>query len=270
MSVVNNYPVIEEIEVDLESLPPYADRFSIVHISDIHLGPTAGLEYLKEIVTLVNDLKPDLIAITGNIADFSYSLYYDPLSNVVEKFKARYGVFFVTGNSDYWGGGAETWSRLLHFKGIFVLRNFLVPIKDGNNQTLFDLAGVDDWYSGSFYSMWGKHPGPKLKETLSTSTSKPIILLAHNPNQFYESHSLKVDLQLSGHNLGGQIFPLHILLYPFQSFFSGLYIEDHSVLYVSRGLGYWYVPMRLFAQPEITKITLRSRKPNYDKPKEDL
>jgi len=116
--------------------------------------------------------------------------------------------------------------------------------------------------------LWGTNPGPKLKDTL-TKPIKPVILLASNPNQYYQAYR-QVDLQLSGNNMGGQIFPLHILLYPFQPYFSGEYLTERSTLYVSRGLGYWLVPLRFGASPEITRIKLRSRPRDYAAEKEEL
>jgi len=272
LSVTNNSPVIEEVEVNLPELPKIADGFTIVQISDLHLGPTAGLTYLSEIVQQVNALKPDIIVITGNIADFSYSLYYEPLAAEIDKLKSKSGVYFCTGISDFWSGASETWARLLHYKGINVLRNSVARIADGNNETIISIVGVDDWYSGYFYSMWGVNPGPKLKDTLGlvSDTTRPIILLANNPSQFYQSYQQKIDLQLSGHNLGGQVFPMHFWIYPFHTYFAGKYETDSSVLYVSRGLGYWLVPLRLGSKPEISKIVLRSRQGHYEALKEEL
>ena len=198
-----------------------------------------------------NALDADLICVTGDLVDGKVS----QLADDVEPFRgltARHGVFFVTGNHDYYSG-ADAWAGHLGELGLRVLRNERVEIRVGSD--LFDLAGVDD-HRGD---MPGGSSGEDLPRALADrDPGRAVILLAHDPSTFKSASKLGVDLQISGHTHGGQIWPFRYLVRLAVPWVSGLHVRGASQLYVSCGTGFWGPPMRLFAPAEITELVLRS------------
>jgi hypothetical protein len=164
--------------------------------------------------------------------------------------RARDGVFFVTGNHEYYSG-AQEWCDHLEAMGVRVLRNERVDVRG-----LFELAGVDD------RSAEGMAPGHKQDIPAATAgrdPSKPLVLLAHQPKAVGEAAAHGVDLMLSGHVHGGQIMPFNWLTKLDQPYVQGLYRHaDKTWIYVSPGTGYWGPPMRVGTTSEITRITLRA------------
>jgi len=242
---------VKEVRVPLWRLPPALDGTSIVQITDIHIGPTLGRAFLEDVVQKVNALVPDVVAITGDLVDASPEAIGDAVS-VLGELRARHGVYFVTGNHEYYAG-VEPWMGFLEKLGIRVLRNERVTIGDANAS--FDLAGIDDFSSRG---MAAGH-GPDLPAALAgRDPSRELVLLAHQPRAVVEAAALGVGLQLSGHTHGGQIWPWKYLVYLQQPFVAGLGREKDTWIYVSCGTGYWGPPFRLGAPPEITRVVLGS------------
>jgi len=227
------------------------EGFRIVQISDLHLGAILGRDFAARVVERVNALEPDLIAITGDLVD-------GPVSRVAAEttpfadLRARHGVFFVTGNHDHYSG-ADPWVDVVRSLGIRVLRNERVPIEHGGD--VFDLAGVDDYRGG--YAGTTSDLGTALD---GRDPARPLVLLAHDPLTFRAAAREGVDLQLSGHTHGGQIWPFRYLVRLAVPWVAGLYRRAESLVYVSRGTGFWGPPMRLFAPAEITELTLSQRR----------
>ena len=244
-------PSLERLDVWLERWPVSLDGFRIVQLSDIHIGPIRGRDFSRHLTERVNALSPDLIAVTGDLVDGSVSRIADE----VEPFgalRAEHGVFFVTGNHDHYSG-ADRWSDVVRRLGMRVLRNERVTVEIG--EASFELAGVDDHRSG--FETAGS--GEDLDAALAgLSPGAPVILLAHDPSTFKRASAMGVDLQISGHTHGGQIWPFGYFVRLAVSFVAGLYRRGAAQLYVSRGTGFWGPPMRLFAPAEITEIRLRS------------
>ena len=242
---------VREVEVALQRLPGELDRLTIVQLTDIHVGPTIRREFIEEIVAKTNALRPDVIAITGDLVDGSVEELAEHVAPL-GKLHARYGVYFVTGNHEYYSG-ADEWCRKLSELGIRVLRNERVSI--GLGDMSFDLAGVDDFHSARF----GGDNGPDLSRALrGRDGNRELVLLAHQPAAIHEAAKLGVGLQLSGHTHGGQIWPWNFLVRLQQPVVSGLSYFGSTTIYVSNGTGYWGPPMRLGAPAEITHITLRA------------
>jgi predicted MPP superfamily phosphohydrolase len=239
---------LREIEVPLARLPPALDGTTIVQLTDIHVGPTLGREFIEELVARTNALEPDLIAITGDLVDGSVAQLREhvaPLANL----RARHGVFFVTGNHEYYAG-VDEWLEELGRIGVRVLRNERVAVADG-----LDLAGIDDHSAGQ---MRDDH-GPDLPRALAgRDPSRALVLLAHQPKAVLEASRHGVDLQLSGHTHGGQIWPWMYMVKLQQPYVAGLVKHGDTHLYVSSGTGYWGPPMRLGTTPEITRVRLRA------------
>ena len=241
---------IKPVQVALHGLPPAFAGFRIVQLTDIHVGPTIGRDFIESLVARTNALQPDLVAITGDLVDgpvTELGALVEPLKNL----RARHGVYFVTGNHEYFSG-ADQWIALLRGLGITVLRNERVVIeRDGQ---CIDLAGIDDPTGRSFAA----GHGPDLARALAgRDPARPVILLAHQPRGAAEAADLGVALQLSGHTHGGQIFPFNFLVGLQQPFVAGLHRLKDTAIYVSTGTGYWGPPMRLGVPAEITDITLQ-------------
>jgi len=230
-------------------LPQELDGLRIVQLSDIHVGPTVRREFVERIVGMVNDLAPDIVAITGDLVDANVADLKDqvaPLTRIV----SRLGTFFVTGNHEF-HADAEGWCAHLPTLGIRVLRNERVDVlKNGH---VLQIAGVDDYEANRFGGM------PDIAKALRGRDERsPLILLAHHPKAILEAMHLSVDLQLSGHTHGGQVWPLGWLLRVQEPLIAGLAKFDETFLYVSSGTGYSGPPMRLGAPAEITEIVLRA------------
>ncbi len=242
---------VKRVPVRLTKLPTQLSGYTIVQVSDIHVGPTIGRAFIEQIVASINALKPDLVAITGDLVDGSVA----ELGHLVEplrELQAKDGVYCVTGNHEYYSG-ADEWIQYLGTLGVKVLRNERVTICAGPGGACFDLAGVDDWTAKGF----GKGHGANLPRALEgRDTSRPLVLLAHQPKAAPEAAELGVDLQLSGHTHGGQLVPFNWLVKLEQPYVSGLYALGETQLYVSNGTGYWGPPMRLGAPAEITRLEL--------------
>jgi predicted MPP superfamily phosphohydrolase len=230
-------------------------------LSDIHIGPILGRSFAEHLVARVNDRRPDLIAITGDLVDGGVAQLADEVAPFAG-LRAPHGVYFVTGNHDHYSG-AHSWCDRATELGMTVLRNRRVPIAHGEGE--FDLVGVDDHR--------GNHIGDDGREDLAAALegrdpSRPAVLLAHDPSTFKRACRMGIDLQLSGHTHGGQIWPFGYLVRLVVPFVAGRYRRNGAELYVSSGTGFWGPPMRLRAPAEITEIVLRhgnaaSSRPNH-------
>jgi hypothetical protein len=242
---------VRSVRVSLRRLSSGMSGFRVVQLTDVHIGPTLGREWLASIVDRVNALEPDLIVITGDLVDGSVEALRDqvaPLANL----RSKHGTYFVTGNHEYYSG-VDAWMAELKRLGVRVLRNERVTIGEGDDA--FDLAGVDDWASKGF----GGGHGPNLARALEGRDPKrEVILLAHQPKQIREAAALGVGLQISGHTHGGQIFPWTLFVRLDQPYIAGLSQHEGTQIYVSRGTGYWGPPMRVAAPAEITVLELTS------------
>jgi predicted MPP superfamily phosphohydrolase len=236
------------LRIAIDRLSSAVSGFRIVQITDIHVGPTIRRGFVEDVVARVNALEPDLVAITGDLVDGSVEELRDDVEPL-RRLSAKHGVFFVTGNHEYYSG-ADEWIAHLRTLGIRVLRNEHVRIggEDG-----FDLAGIDD---ASAHAFGGGHGADLPKALAGRDAARACVLLAHQPRGIEEADARGVDLQLSGHTHGGQLFPWGLLVRLQQPFVAGLHKLTRAFIYVSRGTGYWGPPMRVGAPAEITEIEL--------------
>jgi hypothetical protein len=241
-------PAVRRVEIALARWPQALDGFRIVQISDIHIGPLLGRGFAAALTERVNALAPDLVAVTGDLVDGPVERLRDDVAPFAG-LCGRHGVFFVTGNHDVYSGG-EPWVEAVRALGIRPLRNERVAIGGADG---FDLAGVDDhrgdWVHGSTEDVAGALAG--------RDPARPVVLLAHDPGTFRRAAAAGVDLQLSGHTHGGQIWPFNFLVRLAVPWVAGLHRVGASQLYVSRGSGFWGPPMRLLAPAEITELVIR-------------
>jgi predicted MPP superfamily phosphohydrolase len=241
--------VVKRVQVPLARLPVALHGSRIVQLSDVHIGPTIGRRFLDRVVDKVNALQPDVVVITGDLVDGSVERL-GPAVSALGRLRARQGVFFVTGNHEYYSG-VDAWCDFLRGLGIRVLRNERVAI--GADAESYDLAGVDDFSAHHF----GRGHGADLDRALAgRDPTRELILLAHQPRAVLQAEAAGVGLQISGHTHGGQIWPFNYLVRLQQPVTSGLVRFGRSLIYVSNGTGYWGPPMRLGSPAEITELVL--------------
>jgi predicted MPP superfamily phosphohydrolase len=242
-------PRVRELRVALPRFPQELADTVLVQITDLHLGPTLQREFLEDVVRRTNALRPDVIAITGDVADGSVTSLREMVAPLGE-LHARWGVFFVTGNHEYYAG-ADAWCAEFRRLGIRTLHGERVTVGDGRHG--FDLAGVDDLEARRFTGGAGTDLGATLA---GRDPSRALVLLAHQPRVVFDAQQYGVDLQLSGHTHGGQFWPWVLMVRLQQPVVSGLRRFGDTFVYASNGTGYWGPPMRLGVPAEITKVVL--------------
>ena len=243
-------PRVVRLRIKLDKLPARFRGFKIVQLSDLHVGEMLRREDLTGIVRTVNQLKPDLIAITGDLVDGTVAQLANELAPLAG-LRAGQGTFFVTGNHEYYSGVAD-WLPVIKEYGITVLDNRRVTLSRGDAKLI--LAGVSDLWAGRFGSQYA----PDFARALgSKPTAWPVILLAHQPAALLQARRYTPpDLILAGHTHGGQIWPFSLLVYLQQPYLKGLYQEGSTQIYVNQGTGFWGPPMRLGTFNEITELIL--------------
>jgi hypothetical protein len=244
-------PVVKDVEIPLSGLPAGFDGFRIAQVSDLHTGQTIGRDYVENVVKIVNDLKPDLIALTGDVVDGPVE---DVRSDVapLAQLKAPHGVFFVTGNHEYFWDAAAWMYEIAKF-GTRVLVNEHEVIRRNGDEII--LAGVTDYSTRTMSSPHASNPRQALEGAPPDRTK---ILLAHQPASYEMASAAGFDLQLSGHTHAGQYFPVSLLIGFFQRYYKGLNRHENMWIYVNSGTGYWGPPMRTGNPSEITLLTLRA------------
>jgi predicted MPP superfamily phosphohydrolase len=247
-------PTAREIDLPIPGLPPIWDGFRIVHLTDIHANIYTAVDWMESIVGIANSLAPDVIAVTGDLADDPV----DELARIVSplsKLTAPNGRFFVTGNHEYYAAarGVNSWIRHLGYLGFDVLLNEHRMLKRGGHSLL--LGGVTD-YSAGFHKR--EHASSPSAAAKSAPPADLKILLAHQPKSIFEAVDAGFDVQLSGHTHGGQLFPGNIMMAVAQPFVSGMHRYGDTYVYVNPGAGYWGPKARIGSTAEITALVLSS------------
>lgn len=245
-------PEVTTVEVPIRGLGAELDGYTIAQVTDLHVGMTIDRDYVARIVALTNRLGCDAIALTGDLVDGPVANLRDDVAPLAD-LRARDGVFFTTGNHEFYTGVAP-WRVHLASLGLIPLRNQHVVIRRGAAALV--LAGVDDHTAGRFAG----EEGPRYEQALAgRDPALPVVLLAHQPRQVVHAARLGVALQLSGHTHGGQVWPWHFVVALQQGGrVAGRYREGDTQLYVCRGAGYWGPPVRVAAPPEIARVVLRA------------
>ncbi|MCY1517711.1 Calcineurin-like phosphoesterase [compost metagenome] len=241
-----------DVDVPIAGLPADLDGFTIVQISDIHVGPTIKKRYVQAIVDAVNEQLPDMIAITGDVVDGSVE-HLAAQASPLGELRAPYGVYLVTGNHEYYSG-ATPWVAEFRRLGLRVLMNEHAVIHPAGLPVV--VAGVTDYSAGSFDPQQRSNPLAALSG--APADALPKILLAHQPRSAAAAEPLGYTLQLSGHTHGGQFFPWGFFVRFQQPYTAGLHRMGNMWVYTSRGTGYWGPPKRLGAPSEITRLRLRA------------
>ncbi|MDY6407975.1 MAG: metallophosphoesterase [Pseudomonadota bacterium] len=244
--ILATYSLYEGTRVpSVRQITLYSDKiqtpFSLVSLPDIHIHRALSAKKLKGIIDATNALKPDVIALPGDIIDDRADAITD-LVPLLADFKAPMGVFVVDGNHEVYIGTAAAQAQ---FKAehITYLYNEYRDLRSDVR-----ISGVPDIQSNRINR-------PVDINKALPATKAYTILMAHTPKMF-DMQNNTADLQLSGHTHGGQIFPFHILAWLSNRYLAGLFIRDGRALYVSRGAGQWGPQMRLLAPSEITYIRI--------------
>jgi uncharacterized protein len=244
---------VREVEVTLSRLGPGLDGLRLVLLTDTHYGPINRERWSRGVTEVVNSLDADIVAHTGDIADGEVAQRHAqaaPLGDV----RASLARVYVTGNHEYFSG-AQRWVEHMASLGWEALHNRHVVLTRGGDSLI--VAGVDD-RTAAGSGLPGHHADHEAA-LAGTDPELPVLLLAHQPEMIKGAVAHGVDLQISGHTHGGQMWPFHYLVRLDQPVLQGL--SRHSArtqLYTSRGTGFWGPPFRIFAPSEITLITLRA------------
>ena len=241
---------VVHVDVPIAGLPAALRGFIIVQISDIHVGSTIKRGYLKAIVGAVNALKPDLVAVTGDLVDGSVARLGPHVAPLAE-LSARHGVYCVTGNHEYYSG-ADAWVVELRRLGLHVLMNQNAVLEHDGARLL--VGGVTDFSAHHYDPAQRSDPQAALSGAPANVGMK--LLLAHQPRSAPAAAEAGFDLQLSGHTHGGQFLPWNFFVRFQQPFTAGLNRLKKLWVYTSRGTGYWGPPVRFGAPSEITRLRL--------------
>ena len=248
--------------IRLPRLPRAFEGFRICQLSDIHIGPFMPAEEIRKYVAIANAQKAEMIVLTGDFVTFDPGTQ-QAVVDALRGLRAPFGVYGCLGNHDSWTGVEESITELFRQSGVRMLRGTNLPITTGGES--FNLIGVDFQSSRRF------GPSPAVPHLLGNiegliDRDRVNILLSHNPDTFDRAAELGIDLSLAGHTHGGQaalefispeLAPSRLVT----PYVSGWFQKPGGQLYVNRGIGTIFIPIRIGAPPEITVYRLASRGP---------
>lgn len=246
-------PRVRRLDVVLPRLGRGLDGTRVVVLADTHYGPINRARWSAKVAAAVNELEPDIVCHAGDIADGTAEQRREqsaPLGTV----RSELAKVFVTGNHEYYSETPGWLDRMAALGWDFLHNRHLVVTRGGDRLIV---AGVDDATAAS--SGLEGHRANLGGALEGADPDLPVLLLAHQPRQIEQAVSARVDLQISGHTHGGQIWPFNLLVRIDQPSVQGLTRHgERTQLYTSRGTGFWGPPLRIFAPSEITLLTLRS------------
>jgi uncharacterized protein len=241
-------PKIKQVQIPIPNLPADLKNFKIAQISDLHVGSTIRRSFVEKVVEKIKSIQPDLIVWTGDMADGSPVTLAEHIGPLAE-LRAPHGIYFVTGNHEYYSG-AGGWIKKLTELGGTYLENSHRVLKVGSSTVV--LAGVPDVAGRQFSPAHMSSPA-KAMEGAPKADLK--ILLAHRPEICDPASDAGFDLQLSGHTHAGQFFPFSLMMPIEHKYWDGLHRHKNIWLYINSGTGYWGPPNRFGTTEEVTEIT---------------
>ncbi|MBM4783015.1 MAG: metallophosphoesterase [Archangiaceae bacterium] len=247
--VVARAPAIKRVTVPIKNLPKAFEGYRIAQISDVHIGETLTKAFAQQVTDTVNSLKPDAVAVTGDLIDGSVAKLKSEVAPLAG-LRGRDGVFYVTGNHEYYHGGSS-WEAEGARLGMTVLHNTHVVVTRDGEQLV--IGGVPDVEGGRFSA---QHEPDAAKTFEGAPVGAPRVLLAHQPRFAKRVKDTRVDLMLSGHTHGGQIFPFMFFVKLQQPVIGGFETLWGVPTYTSNGTGYWGPPFRVGPRGEVTELTL--------------
>ena len=242
-------PAVRQVDVPIANLPNALVGLRIVQISDLHVGPTIKAPFVERVVARVNELQPDLIVFTGDLADGTVERLATHTASLAE-LTAPLGLYFCTGNHEYYSG-VESWTEQARRLGFDVLVNEGRQIDCGSGRIA--LAGATDFSAGELVP---DHASDPAKALAASDGADVRILLAHQPRSIEAASQANCHLQLSGHTHGGQFVPWKYVVSLQQPYVAGLHKFRDTWIYIHRGTGYWGPPLRLGVPSEIAVLTL--------------
>ena len=242
-------PRLDRVRIPIAKLPRAMDGTRLAVVSDIHLGPLTRADHMRRIVSMINSTEADVVCIVGDMVDGSVE-ELGASAAALRDVRARQGAYFVTGNHEYYSG-FEQWVEEVARLGVRPLRNERLEIATRGG--VFDLAGVNDLGGAQFGD------APDFDRALGDrDTSRPVVLMAHQPIVARDAARYGVDLQVSGHTHGGQMVPFNYLVGLEQPVVAGYGEVDGVPVYVTTGAGFWGPPVRVGVPPQVTLIELRT------------
>ncbi|OZF43139.1 metallophosphoesterase [Rhodococcus sp. 14-1411-2a] len=240
-------PRATNTDVVLDRLPAEFDGVRVALVSDLHVGPSRGADFVQKVVDSINAQNPDVVLLDGDLIDGTVALVGEDLEPLRD-LEAPLGVFAVSGNHEFYAGDGGEWLDFWSTLGIDVLRNERTTITRGD--AAIDIAGINDATAPAPYE-------PDLAAALDgIDPDRFVLLMAHQPLQAVEASDFGVDMQVSGHTHGGQIWPIRYLVPLQQPSVQGLDTIGNTTLYTTRGAGAWGPPVRVAAPPEIAMLEL--------------
>jgi predicted MPP superfamily phosphohydrolase len=240
-------PVVTDYEVHLAGLPPERDGTLLIELSDLHLGNLLGRRWLRHLIDRLNQMKPDLIVVVGDLVDGNVGRV-EPLRQVLKELRAPLGVWAVTGNHEFYAG-VERSLRLFEEAGFHVLRDQSAQILSG-----LVIAGVDDLTARQQFGATNHG----IEKALANRPPGATILLSHSPWQAERAAALGAGLMLSGHTHNGQLWPFNFLVALRYPLLAGRYEVNGMSVIVCSGTGTWGPRMRLWRPSELLRVKLRA------------
>jgi len=235
----------KRLRVGITNLPSSFEDFTIVHLSDLHVNAKTPLPALEELVLNLNDLDIDMVALTGDLFDTNPARIRAQLERLSH---IKHPVYFVSGNHDLLFTRKEL-AREIDMLGFTLLDNRFITLKRGDEA--LQLVGLSDAFSRYF----GIKRDPK-KLFSELDAQIPSILLAHQPKDIRLAHTFPIDLQLSGHTHGGQIYPFGYVVRLFQPYLQGLHVKNKTQIFVTTGYGSWGFDFRFCVPSEVVILKL--------------
>ncbi|NNG98041.1 metallophosphoesterase [Gordonia araii] len=240
-------PAVTEDSAVVDRLPAEFDGLRVAFVTDLHVGPTRGADFTRRVVAQVNDAKPDVVILGGDLADGTIVNVGRDLAPLRD-LRAPLGVYGVSGNHEYYSDDGGSWLDFWETLGVRPLRNERVELRRGN--AVIDLVGVYDATAPEPY-----RPDAE-KAFAGRDRSRALIFAAHQPKQADDAQGRGVGLQVSGHTHGGQIWPFGYAVRLQQPIVAGFGNVGDVAVYASRGAGAWGPPVRVGAPPQISVLTL--------------
>lgn len=242
-------PQLKPVTVHLARLDRRFDGYRIAVVGDTHFSAIRGRGYCERVVDQINRADADLIAFVGDLASNEADQVRDATDPLAD-LESRDGAFFVAGNAEHYVGADEWYDRVAEL-GMTGLPNTRVELPG------FDLAGVNDLVVEERH--FKDETGPDFEAALGDrDPARPVVLLAHQPNAVDRTAGYGVDLQLSGHTHGGQMWPVHYASLIRSGQLTGLELHGGTQVYVTNGAGTNGPPIRVGADADITVMTLRA------------
>jgi len=246
ISLINglNFPKVKKLYLKYPNINNNLNGLSIVQITDLHLGGFQSKDWINKLIRKVNSLKPDIIAITGDIMDRDLC-EKENQCHIFKDLKSRLGIYAVSGNHEFYEG-YEKFQKYMKNNNITVLKNNVIKINDN-----LEIGGIEDREYTKYFHKF------EIKNVLKNFSKKRFsIFLSHRPFYFTQGVKYGVDLQLSGHTHAGQIPPFEFFVYISYKYHYGLFKYKNSYIYTSSGTSTWGPPMRLLSNNEIVYIKI--------------